>query len=349
MQKMQFLGAFFVIISILISIITYQGFKIQTFKKNGIVTLARIHNKYKHEKSEPWGIRSIKQSPRYSHIIKTDYYFDIGFFKGKEDKSSFKYTKTSFKVSNKTISEIKKGSLIEIIYLPEDPDGSIISFKDFENNFYKMNDEKKAQYNQKGKKVSAVVNEIDKTKEIVKVSFILSSVAGLGELITTTIPISKSMYDSFNKGDKIEIVYLAEDPQIATSKKMLDSLIYLNPYLGIIIVLLLIVGGIYLLSKKNVDNSEVQEIVQTLDKIQVLLMKANEREWAKNIKIIKKEFKSVQPEELKMLAINTKSILAEKSSFKDIILYVNNKADPELNDLFNQLKNELFRKLEVLS
>ena len=252
MKKLQFLGAFLIIISILILIIGYQGFKIQTFKKKGVITKAKINKKYKREKSKPWGIRSIINSPRYSFIRKTDYYFDIGFFKNeKKEKSSFKFTQASFKVSYKTISEIKKGDSIEIIYLSENPEDSIVSFKDFENNFYQMNDEKITKYKQNGKKESAIVEETDKTKGIVKVSFMLSSVAELGELISSTISVTKSIYDSFNIGDRIEIVYSKETPDIAISKKMLDSLIYLNPYVALIITIFLIGFGIYFIYKKE--------------------------------------------------------------------------------------------------
>lgn len=350
MKKLQFLGAFFIILSLLILALTHQGFKIQEFKKNGVIKEARIHKKYKSEKSEPWGIRSVKQSPRYSHITKSDYYFDISFFKDKEgEKSIFKFTKTSFKVSDKTISEIKKGSSIEIIYIPENPEGSIIAFKDFENNFYQLPEEKITQYNQKGKKASAIIQEIDKKDKIVKVSFMLSSVSGLGELISSTIPVSKSIYDSFNTGDKIEIVYLAEDPQIAVSKKMLDSLIYLNPYMGILTIIVLILIGIYLISNKKLNKREVEGIVKTLDEIQALLIKANEIEWAKNIGKIKEEFESAKPQEVKILARKTINLFGGMGSFNDIVLYVNHKADPELNDLFNKLKNELFGRLEELA
>lgn len=243
-------GVILIIFAILSGGLAWQSYRIDEFKKKGIASKARILRKYISHQSKPWGIWTIEKSPRYSFIRKTDYYFDIGFFKGKkEKKTNFKFVEASFKASQKTISGIKKGDLIKIIYLPADPYETIISLKDFEDNFYIMIDALKSLYNKDGKTVDATVKSIDKDKGMVSVMVMLSSIPSMGFLEMTTISVVESVYDSFNKGDEMEILYLEDNPRIAVPKKQLESLIYVNPYILIALTIFFIVYGIYLMKR----------------------------------------------------------------------------------------------------
>ncbi|HOJ65173.1 MAG TPA: hypothetical protein PLE45_12220 [Spirochaetota bacterium] len=93
---------------------------------------------------------------------------------------------------------------------------------------------------------------------------------------------------------------------------------------------------------------EVKVIVKILDKIQNLLLKANEIEWEKNIRKIKEMFESTPPEEVKILARKTLSLFAGMGSFNDIVLYVNNKVDSKINQSFNELRRKLYNRLKEL-
>jgi hypothetical protein len=253
MKYMEYLGAFLIIISVLIGIISYQGYKINNFKKMGVTAQAKITKKYKKESSETWGIRSIKDSPRYKFIRKTNYFCDVSMFHGSDNnQSSFKFIATSLQISKQTLSKIKKGSKVEIIYLHDNPESSALVYNDFNNHFYNLDENTYSLYEQKGKRVNAVVGEIDSANSSAKLMFTSYSISGLGKFTTATIPLDKSIYDSLTVGDSIEVVYLPEDPQNSViAKKMLDSLIYLPPYLGIALVVLCFVAGIILLNIKK--------------------------------------------------------------------------------------------------
>jgi len=93
---------------------------------------------------------------------------------------------------------------------------------------------------------------------------------------------------------------------------------------------------------------EIRLIIKILDKIQNLLFKANEIEWAKHISKIREEFESVPQQEVKIVARKTMNLFGGMGSFNDIVLYVNNKADQELNQSFDKLRHELFSRLKEL-
>lgn len=93
---------------------------------------------------------------------------------------------------------------------------------------------------------------------------------------------------------------------------------------------------------------EVEEIVIILDKIHVLLIKVNEIEWAKHINEIKEEFESATQQEIKIVARKIINSFGGMGSFNDIVFYVNNKADQELNQSFDNLRHELFSRLKEL-
>ncbi|MCX7821616.1 MAG: hypothetical protein N2258_08095 [Brevinematales bacterium] len=166
---MKIIGAFLIIISLFFSSLIYQSYKIEKFKKVGVISKARIYKKYKIEKTKKWGNPAIKQSGRYSYIKKSDYYFDIALF----------------------IYEKKEGTKDNFLKLPK-----------------------------------------------------------LKESVFASIPVDKSTYDSLNIGNEIEVVYLKTQPENVISKKMLESLIYINPLIGILILIFLFISGTFLLIKK---------------------------------------------------------------------------------------------------
>ncbi|MEW6527094.1 MAG: hypothetical protein AB1444_10545 [Spirochaetota bacterium] len=153
MKYMEYVGAFLIIISVLIGIISYQGYKINNFKKMGITAQAKIYKKYQKESSEPWGIRSIKDSPRYKFIRKTNYFCDVSMFHGSDNnQSGFMFITASLQISKQTLSKIKKGSKVEIIYLPDNPDSSALVYNDYKNNFYSLDDSAITLNHKNGKK-----------------------------------------------------------------------------------------------------------------------------------------------------------------------------------------------------
>lgn len=93
---------------------------------------------------------------------------------------------------------------------------------------------------------------------------------------------------------------------------------------------------------------KIRLIIKILDKIQNLLLKANEIEWAKHISKIREEFESVSQQEIKILARKTMNLFGGMGSFNDVVLYVNNKEDQELNQSFDELRHELFSRLKEL-
>ncbi|MEM4326429.1 MAG: hypothetical protein QXU40_03940 [Candidatus Pacearchaeota archaeon] len=79
--------------------------------------------------------------------------------------------------------------------------------------------------------------------------FKLPNISALKGSFTTTIPVDKSIYDKYEVGEEIEIVYLKDNSVI--SKTMLNSLLYINPLVGIIITIIMFVSGVLLVILKK--------------------------------------------------------------------------------------------------
>ncbi len=79
--------------------------------------------------------------------------------------------------------------------------------------------------------------------------FKLPKILTLKETLTTTIPVDKSIYDKYEVGEEIEIVYLKDNSVI--SKEMLKSLLYINPLTGIIITIIMFISGVLLIILKK--------------------------------------------------------------------------------------------------
>ncbi|MCX7679884.1 MAG: hypothetical protein N2316_11805 [Spirochaetes bacterium] len=86
-------------------------------------------------------------------------------------------------------------------------------------------------------------------------------------------------------------------------------------------------------------------IILLLTEMHELLLKANEINRAYRIKQIINEFETASPEEWKSLTRKPLNIFGGSGSFSDLVIYINNNPDVEMNDIFNNLRIKLHEKL----
>ncbi len=240
------LGAFLIILAILFLVFSRQGFKYKDLKTKGKITQATILKKYLERKRTV-----VSDSASYKGTLKNKYklcyLLDVSFFTGEKSSVGFQFFEV--KADEKTLVNYKEGDEVEIIYLTNDPQNTGIVKSDLEkiikdsliyNNYLKN-----------GVKVKAMIEDIDKENNKLKVMFIKGYSSSLGNAIFTTLDIDKSIWDKYKVGQKIEVIYSPLDPKNKVASKEMTERGSFNPFLMIGLAVISFISGFILIRIKK--------------------------------------------------------------------------------------------------
>ncbi len=232
-------GAFLIVVAVLLLIIAYQGLRFANYQKNGVVTQATVAKKY---------TAQTRQVVTGSSSYRTDFLLDVTFFTTKQPATTgIGFITAEVQADENSVKGLGQGDQIQIIYLPDDPQHSAVLQSVFEAKA--LEESKLPIYRQKGVTVQATVSDVDSARQVLEVMFMTSLSGGMGDFVSATLDVSKSVWDSVNQGGRIEVIYLPQDPENnVVAKKMLEKGA-VNPYLMSGLALIAFVGGIGLMWK----------------------------------------------------------------------------------------------------
>lgn len=206
-KMMTILGAFLVIIAVLLIIIARQGFIFDKYRKYGKTKQATIVKKYT-KRSDQLTISQHKPT-RYGAKTKMSYLLDITFFSNGSAKGGKFITTWAF-AGNSSLAGLAKGNNIEVIYLADDPKGTAILKTVVEEGLQDKTLQKK--YREEGVTVQATVDQTNPGQRTVRVMFMSSLSLQMGDYNANTLDVDKSVWETVNQGEKIDVVYLPDKP-----------------------------------------------------------------------------------------------------------------------------------------
>jgi len=248
MNVQQLLGAFLVIIAVLIGIFTYQGSQIEAFHAKGQPVTAKILQKYTLERSKLWGNPAVS---RYSRMLQREYYFDVTLNTAPSAAGkALQFVSAPLVVSPELGATLTKDSTIEVLYLAENPTETVIAREDFLAGRHSLDGTTKKRYAEEAKVSRAQVRKILENGKV-EIYFSASNVSAAISPVKLPMPVDGSMYKAYEVGDTIDVVYLPGNEDRAISVGMLKSLIYLPTWLGALVtVAVACLGGWLLFLKK---------------------------------------------------------------------------------------------------
>ncbi|HOM23890.1 MAG TPA: hypothetical protein PK292_08765 [Termitinemataceae bacterium] len=248
MNVQQLLGAFLVIIAVLIGILTYQGSQIEAFHTKGQPVTAKILQKYTLERSKLWGNPAVS---RYSRMLQREYYFDVTLNTALSAAGkALQFVSAPLVVSPELGATLTKDSTIEVLYLAENPTETVIAREDFLAGRHSLDGTTKKRYAEEAKVSRAQVRKILENGKV-EIYFSASNVSAAISPVKLPMPVDGSMYKAYEVGDTIDVVYLPGNEDRAISVGMLKSLIYLPTWLGALVtVAVACLGGWLLFLKK---------------------------------------------------------------------------------------------------
>jgi hypothetical protein len=235
----QLLGACCIIGAVFLSTIAFQGLRYIDYKKNGVLAQATIIDKYTARE------RKVVSG---AYNFETDYLLDVYYFSGGES-SGGKFIIANVPAGENSLSSLKEGDRIQIQYLPEDPQTTAIISDELKNGISALTDLMIETYNNTGISVEGTVENIDTDNHEIRIMFMTSLALSIGDSVTTTISLTKSIWDTVQKGESIVVLYMPDDPKYKVFAQSMVIRGGFNPYPLIVFVVILLFSGIYLLCR----------------------------------------------------------------------------------------------------
>lgn len=229
------LGAFLIVVAVLLLIIAYQGARFADYRKNGVVAEATVANKY---------IERTRKVATGSSSHRNDFLLDVTFFTDKQTTGA-KFITAEVQADEQSVTALQKGDRVQIIYLPDDPQRSAVLSGALEAGT--LEESRLRMYRQKGVTVQGTVRNVDSARRVLEVSFMTSFSGGLGNFVSATLDVPKSVWDSVEQGGHINVVYLPQDPENQVIAEQMLEKGAVNPYLMSGLALLACIAGVWLM------------------------------------------------------------------------------------------------------
>lgn len=199
---------------VLLLVIAYQGLRFVNYQKSGVAAQATVADKY---------TARTRKVAAGSSLYRSDFLLDVTFFTGKQAAGA-KFITAEAKADENSVAALRKGDQVQITYLPDDPQNSAVLQDALEAGTLGLEESRLASYGQTGVTVQATVDDINSDQRTLRVMFMTSLSSGLGDFVSATLDVSKSAWDSVDKGGRIEVVYLPQDPENnVVAKRMLEE------------------------------------------------------------------------------------------------------------------------------
>ena len=229
-------GAFLIVVAVLLLIIAYQGLRFANYQKNGVVTQAIVARKYTSRTLQIAG----------SSLYRTNFLLAITFSTAKQT-GSIRFITAEAQADENSVRQLSKGDQIQIVYLPDDPQHSAVLPSVLEAGI--LEESQLSLYRQKGVTVPATVSDVDSSQQMLEVMFMTSLLGAEGDFVSTTLKVSKEIWDAVNQGERIEVIYLPQDPKNNVVAQKMVAPGSINPYLFSGLALIACAGGIGLMRK----------------------------------------------------------------------------------------------------
>lgn len=235
-------GAFLIVISVLLLIIGYQGLRFVNYQTSGVTTEATVADKY--------DVRTRRISGSLPY--RSDYLLDVTFATGRSAAAApgapGKFMTAAALIDEQTAAGLHKGDRVWVIYLPDDPQNTVAVQAALDAEALGLSADQAERYRQVGVTAEATVDQIDAQQ--LRVMF-MTRLTGdsVGDVIRATLDVNKSTWDDVAIGDRLEVVYLPEDPagNVVAKRTLEEGTI--NPYLMAGLAALALVSGIFVLWK----------------------------------------------------------------------------------------------------
>ncbi|MCX7655734.1 MAG: hypothetical protein N2Z76_04330 [Treponemataceae bacterium] len=248
MNLQQMLGAFLIITAVFVGIGTYQSTHIEAFYKRGQPVTAKILKKYSIDRSKPWGNPAVS---RYARILQRDYYFEVSLSTAPTQPSkAFQFVTATLSVSPQLGATLTQGASLEVLYIPQDPEGTVIARQDFEKGRHSLDETTKKRYAEEAKVSRSQVKRILENGKV-EVYFSASPTLATVSFVTVPVPVDGSLYRSYEAGDTIDVIYLPGNQEQAIATEMLKSLIYIPSWVGILGAAISTIIGLWFLFLKK--------------------------------------------------------------------------------------------------
>lgn len=230
-------GAFLIVLSLLLLIMAYQGLRFANYQSSGVTAQATVTDKYTARTRQVSG----------STLYRSDFLLDITFSTGTQ-RAGGKFVTAEALADEKSVAALHPGDQVQVIYLPDEPQNKVVLQAALEAGTLDLDKSQLESYRQTGIPVEATVDEIDNAQHTLRVMFLTPLSGGnSGDLVAATLDVNKSVWDAVNEGEKLEVVYLPEDPESnVVAKRMLEEG-SVNPYLLSGLALVALVSGVGLM------------------------------------------------------------------------------------------------------
>lgn len=227
---MPVLGAFLVIIAVLLVIIARQGFIFDKYRKYGKTKQATIVRKYM-KTSDQLTVSQHKPT-RFGTKNKMSYLLDVTFFSN-GSATGGKFISTWASAGNSSLAGLAKGNNVEVIYLADDPKGTTVLKALVDGGI--QDETLKKKYLDEGVTVQATVDEINPGQRSVRVMYMSSLSLRIGDYNANTLDVDKSVWETVEQGEKIDVVYLPDKPgeKIYASKMIEKGSVNFKVMLGL--------------------------------------------------------------------------------------------------------------------
>lgn len=244
---MALLGAFLIIIAVLLIIIARQGYIFHEYKKHGKTQRANVVKKYIQTRDE-MAVSQLKTN-RYNAKQKINYLLDVTLFEN-GNASGGKFITAYAKATVSDIEGLNKGQQVSILYLPNNPKTTAILKTSLEEIISETSLLQK--YRNEAVMVEASVDEVNVPQKTVRVMFMSTLSLKIGDYKATTLDVDKSVWDSVKPGEKIDVVYLPDNPGSKVFAKKMIEKGAVNFYLmAILAALALILGALAIVKYGN--------------------------------------------------------------------------------------------------
>jgi hypothetical protein len=236
-------GAFLIVISVLLLIIGYQGLRFATYQNGGITTEATIADKY------TMRARQVSGSQSY----RSEFLLDVTFFTSQgaaPQNAPGKFVTASALTDDQSAAGLQKGDRVSVIYLPDDVQNTVVVQAALDAGTLDLSQDQLERYRQTGVTAEATVDQIDNAQHSLRVMFMTRLTGGVvGDYVSATLDVNKSTWDAVDKGGKIEVVYLPDDPanNVVARQTMEEGGV--NPYLLFGLATVALLAGIFLMWK----------------------------------------------------------------------------------------------------
>jgi hypothetical protein len=230
-------GAFLIVIGVFLLVIAYQGLRFFNYQQSGITARATVADKY---------TAQTRKVAADSSLHRSDYLLDVTFFTS-EQTAGGKFITAKARADGKSVAALHKGDRVQITYLPGDPQNSVVLKDAFEAATLGLDKSRLESYRQIGIAVEATVDEIDSDQHTLSVMFVTSLSSRIADFVSATLDVSKSAWDSVNKGESIEVVYLPQDPKnnVVAQRALEEGAV--SPYLMSALALVAFASGVGLM------------------------------------------------------------------------------------------------------